>query len=97
MGVKRWRHCPLHEGAEPAPGVKPGREGGVHEDFAGCNGWACVRPKNVGGLAKVLLAIDSPEAQIAADELEEGGSRKSATEKVNEYRLTRGLEHVGRG
>ena len=53
--------------------------------------------KNVGGLAKVLLAIDSPEAQIAADELEEGGSRKSATEKVNEYRLTRGLEHVGQG
>jgi hypothetical protein len=27
--------------------------------------------KNVGGLAKVLIAVDSPEAQIAADELED--------------------------
>ena len=51
--------------------------------------------KNVGGLAKVLIAVDSPEAQIAADELEDGGSRKSATEKVNEYRLKHDLGHVG--
>ena len=32
-----------------------------------------------------LLATDGPKAQLAADELEGGGSRKSATEVVNEF------------
>ena len=44
-----------------------------------------------------LLATDGPEAQIVADEMEGGGSRKSATEAVNDWRLKRGLIHVGEG
>jgi hypothetical protein len=44
---------------------------------------------------KHILALDSDDARIAVHELETGGSRKSATEFVNQHRRENGLEAVG--
>ena len=44
---------------------------------------------------KHILALDSDDARIAVHELETGGSRKSATEFVNQHRRENGREAVG--
>eukprot|EP01048_Picozoa_sp_COSAG05_P009760 COSAG05_NODE_821_length_7122_cov_142.066781_2_plen_271_part_00 len=45
--------------------------------------------------ARAKLALDGPEASIIADVLEEGQSLRDVLVEVNDFRVNRGLEHVG--
>ncbi len=47
------------------------------------------------GASTYLLSTATIDARIAVHELENGGSRKSATEFVNQHRRENGLEAVG--